>query len=112
MRNALLLRGWTQGELADKIHCSRQTIYKLLIPAPVSKETFRSVAEQLNLEWEAIADMETLMSNDWSGDNDTNEKRFTVSTTFVVDENDWEEIDTLLTRLRQKAKSFSIKISR
>ena len=47
--------GWTQQQLADEIHCTRQPIGNFFKGKPITRHIFREICFRLELDWEEIA---------------------------------------------------------
>jgi predicted NACHT family NTPase len=59
VREAFLIRGWTQEGLAVRMNCSRHTVSKFLGGKPIDKQNFMLACQELGLSWQTIADLYT-----------------------------------------------------
>jgi predicted NACHT family NTPase len=69
IKKALKLKKVGQTYLAGVVGCSRQTIWSLLQGNPIDDEVFMAVCTELGLQWEDIAQSETLKPAPAEGSN-------------------------------------------
>jgi predicted NACHT family NTPase len=60
VREAFLIRCWTQEGLAVRMDCSRHTVSKFLGGKPIDKQNFRLACQELGLSWQTIAGLDTI----------------------------------------------------
>ncbi|MEH2457514.1 hypothetical protein [Nostoc sp.] len=97
--------GRTQEYLAGGASCSRQTVGKFFAKKYVDKNIFQSICNELGLEWEDIAELESGQNNDNQSISRFPQQIFPKAITLIVENPDGLTRKDLSQKIRIQAKT-------